>query len=212
MRVAPDEPTAARRARLSPEERRAQLVALGVESLARQPLEEISITDLAARAGVSRPLFFHYFGSKQGFEHAVVRTARDSMLHATEPRLDLDPLDRLRDTLTRTVGFVREHRGTFHSLVRGTASGDVQIREVVEQARLLQTGRVVDLFLERGVTVSAELRTVLRAWIAFTEQVLVDAALTDDLDAERIVELLVTALEGICRGIDSAAASALFDA
>ena len=77
-----------RRTRLTPDERRAQLVALGVAFLADNPLDELSIEDLSARAGVSRGLLFHYFGSKQGLHREVVRTARDSMLHATEPVAD----------------------------------------------------------------------------------------------------------------------------
>jgi AcrR family transcriptional regulator len=48
----------ARRTRLSPEERRAQLVALGVNALADRPLQELTIEDLAAQAGVSRGLLF----------------------------------------------------------------------------------------------------------------------------------------------------------
>ncbi|GMA95785.1 hypothetical protein GCM10025881_26090 [Pseudolysinimonas kribbensis] len=112
-----------RRTRLTPDERRAQLVALGVAALAHSPLEDVTMELLSEQAGVSRALLFHYFGSKQGMHHAIVLTARDSMLRATEPRPELAPLDRLRDTLDRVVGFVREHPATFYSLVRGAASG-----------------------------------------------------------------------------------------
>ncbi|QAY73453.1 TetR/AcrR family transcriptional regulator [Agromyces protaetiae] len=199
-----------RRARLSPEERRAQLVALGVAALAEAPLEGLSIGELARRAGVSRPLFFHYFGSKQGFDREVVAVARDSMLHATEPNTELAPTDRLADTLTRTVGFVREHRGTFYSLVRGAASGDPQVREVVEEARAQQTERVVALFVERRIVVSEPLRLALRAWIAYTEQLLVDAALGSDIPSDELVRILIDSLAGIARAADRDAARALF--
>ena len=137
-----------RRTRLTPDERRAQLVALGVAFLADSPLDQLTIEDLSARAGVSRGLLFHYFGSKQGLHREVVRTARDAMLHATEPVAGLAPLDRLHDTLERIVAFVREHSGTFYSLVRGVASGDTEVRQVVEEARGEQAERVVAVFLE----------------------------------------------------------------
>ncbi|WP_394552697.1 TetR/AcrR family transcriptional regulator [Agromyces sp. MMS24-JH15] len=212
MSAAPDEPTVARRVRLAPDERRAQLVALGVAALAEHPLQEIDLAALAAQAGVSKGLVFHYFESKQGFQREIVRTARDSMLRATEPREDLPPLERLHDTLLRTVGFVREHRGTFVSLVRGTASGDPRIQEVVEQARKAQAARVVALLAECDVQASPELRIAIRAWIAFAEQLLVDAAHGADRPAERIVELAEGALEGVVRFVDEPAAAALFDA
>ena len=101
-----------RRTRLTPDERRAQLVALGVAFLADNPLDQLTIEDLSARAGVSRGLLFHYFGSKQGLHREVVRTARDAMLHATEPVAGLAPLDRLHDTLERIVAFVVPAAGT----------------------------------------------------------------------------------------------------
>lgn len=151
-----------RRTRLTPQERRTQLIALGVAALADRPLEALTIEHLSAQAGVSRALLFHYFGSRQGMHHAVVLTARDSMLHATEPQPDLDPLDRLRDTLERIVRFVRDHRGTFYSLVRGAASGDPEVREVVEQARAAQADRLIAVFLELGMPDSELLRIALR--------------------------------------------------
>lgn len=182
--------TTERRARLTPDERRAQLVALGVAFLADNPLDALTIEELSARAGVSRALLFHYFGSRQGLRREVVRTARDSMLHATEPVPELPPLERLRDTLARIVGFVREHRGTFYSLVRGVASGDTEVREVVEEARAEQAERVIAAFLELGAPDTPLLRIALRSWVAFAEEALVESALGTDLPSAEIVAFL----------------------
>lgn len=179
-----------RRTRLAPDERRAQLVALGVAFLVDNPLDALTIDGLSAQAGVSRALLFHYFGSKQGLHREVVRTARDSMLHATEPQPDLPPLERLHDTLSRIVRFVRDHRGTFYSLVRGVASGDLEVREVVEEARQEQAARVIAVFLELGVPDSELLRIALRSWVAFAEEALVESALGTDLASDDVVAFL----------------------
>lgn len=186
-----------RRTRLTPDERRAQLVALGVAFLAESPLDELTIDTLSEQAGVSRGLLFHYFGSKQGLHREVVRTARDSMLHATEPVAELPPLDRLHDTLVRIVRFVREHRGTFYSLVRGVASGDSEVRAVVEEAREEQAGRVVAAFLELGVPDTPLLRIALRSWVAFAEEALVETAVGTDLSANEIVGFLERSARGV---------------
>lgn len=193
-----------RRTRMSPEERRAQLVALGVAALASHPLQELSIDELCATAGVSRGLLFYYFDSKQGFHRAVVRTARDSMLRATEPRLELPPIQRLHVTLTSIVRFVREHRETFFSLVRGAASGDAQVREVVEEARSVQTERVAAVLHELGVPQSGLLTVALRSWVAFAEQTLVDGALETDMASEEIVAFLERSLAGVTSAVDPA--------
>lgn len=179
-----------RRTRLTPDERRAQLVALGVAFLVDKPLDALTIDVLSAQAGVSRALLFHYFGSKQGLHREVVRTARDSMLRATEPQEDLPPLDRLHDTLSRIVRFVRDHRGTFYSLVRGVASGDTEVREVVEEARTVQAERVIAVFLELGAADTELLRIALRSWVAFAEEALVRSALGTDLASDEVVAFL----------------------
>jgi AcrR family transcriptional regulator len=197
-----------RRTRLTPEKRRAQLVALGVATLVDHPLESLTIDSLSAQAGVSRGLLFYYFGSKQGLHREVVRTARDSMLHATEPLPDLAPLDRLHDTLTRIVGFVRDHRGTFYSLVRGVASGDLEVREVVEQARVLQAERVIEVFLELGAVDSELLRIALRSWVTFAQEVLVESTVTTEMPSEEIVSFLERSARAVAASAEQSAREA----
>lgn len=191
-----------RRTRLSPDERHAQLVALGVAFLVDHPLHELTIEYLSAEAGVSRGLLFHYFDSKNGLHREVVRTARDSMLRATEPIPDLEPLERLRDTLDRIVQFVRGHRGTFFSLVRGVASGDTEVRDVVEEARRLQADRVIAVFVELGVDDSEMLRIALRSWVAFAEEILVESALGTDMPSAEIVAFLERSARAVAASVD----------
>jgi AcrR family transcriptional regulator len=194
---------AERRTRLSPDERRAQLIALGVAFLVDHPLDELTIEYLSATAGVSRGLLFHYFDSKNGLHREVVRTARDSMLRATQPVEDLEPLDRLRDTLRRIVQFVRDHRGTFFSLVRGVASGDAEVRGVVEEARQVQADRVTGVFIELGAKDSELLRIALRSWVAFAEEFLVESALGTEMPTERIVAFLERSARAVASAVDS---------
>lgn len=194
-----------RRTRLTPEQRRAQLVSLGVAALVDRPLEALTIEYLSEQAGVSRGLLFYYFGSKHGLHREVVRTARDSMLHATEPSQDLPPLDRLRDTLTRIVKFVRDHRETFFSLVRGAASGNAEVREVVEQARASQAERVIAVFLELGIADSELLRIALRSWVAFAEEALVESALNTEMPSEEIVLFLERTVTAIAASVEPGA-------
>lgn len=193
-----------RRTRLSPDERRAQLVALGVAYLADHPLDQLTIEYLSTKAGVSRGLLFHYFDSRNGLHREVVRTARDSMLRATQPVADLEPLDRLRDTLTRIVQFVRDHRGTFFSLVRGVASGDTEVRGVVEEARRVQADRVIAVFIELGREDSELLRIALRSWVAFAEEILVESALGTEMPSEHIVAFLERSARAVAAAVDPA--------
>lgn len=185
-----------RRNRLTPEERRTQLLAAGVSFLADHALDGLTMDELARRAGVSRALAFHYFDSTQGMHRAVVTMARDAMIHATAPNPELPPRERIKDTLLRFAAFVREHRGTFSSLVRGIASGDPTVRAVVDESRELNAAHLRDAFAELGVPVTRALTISLRAWVAFTEEVLVTTATDDRTDDAAIVEFLSRTLDG----------------
>ena len=186
-----------RRARLTPVERRAQLIATGVNFLAEHSLDELTMDVLAQHAGVSRPLLFHYFDTRQGMHLAVVTTARDSLLLASEPRDDLEPRARIRDTLLRITEFVRQHQGTFHSLVRGIASGDPAVRRVVDESRDLNAERLLDAFIELGTADTPGLRVALRAWVSFTEETLISLVIDRDEDPVVVVRFLEATLDGV---------------
>ncbi|WP_420713698.1 TetR/AcrR family transcriptional regulator, partial [Streptomyces sp. WM4235] len=49
------------RVRLRPEERRGQLINIGLRLLVTRPIHEMSIDEVAAGVGISRGLLFHYF-------------------------------------------------------------------------------------------------------------------------------------------------------
>lgn len=186
-----------RRARLTPDERRAQLIATGVNFLADHSLDELTMDVLAQRAGVSRPLLFHYFDTRRGMQLAVVTMARDSLLRASEPRDDLEPRARIRDTLLRITEFVSQHQGTFHSLVRGVASGDPAVRRVVDESRDLNAQRLIDAFTELGTPDTPALRVAMRAWVSFTEETLISLVIDRDEDPERVVRFLEATLDGV---------------
>ncbi|GAA4158956.1 hypothetical protein GCM10022286_12620 [Gryllotalpicola daejeonensis] len=179
-----------RRTRMTPEERRKQLIALGVNALADRPLEDVTIEFLAAEAGVSRGLVFYYFSSKTGLHHELVRAARDSLMRATEPHPEFAPSERLHDTLERFVTFARDHRQTFYSLVRGAASGDETVREIVDEVRSAQAERLSIMFGELGVETNERLHIALRAWVSLAEQALIDGAVNEGLGRDELVGFL----------------------
>ena len=73
--------------RRSADDRRAQLVQIGLELLPTTPVQELTIDEVARRAGISRSLLFHYFATKRDYYTAVTRAAADLMWeHLAPPR------------------------------------------------------------------------------------------------------------------------------
>lgn len=198
---------AVKRVRLSPEERRAQLIDLGVRMLADRPLEQISVEDIADQAGVSRGLLFHYFASKHDFHVAIVRHSSAEMLARTAPNLELPVIDMLRDVMAAYVDYVSENGDTYVSLLRGTASGDPAMREVFESTRAEMARRVVEQLPSLGIEPDARIALSVRGWIAFVEEATITWLRGPEIPRDELIELLVTALPAVA--LSAGAAEAL---
>ncbi|MFF8328643.1 TetR/AcrR family transcriptional regulator [Rhodococcus qingshengii] len=188
---------ALKRTRLDPAQRRAQLIDLGARMLAERPLEQISVEDIADQAGVSRGLLFHYFASKSEFHLAIVRHSSEQMLQRTEPSESDDPMLTLRSVLASYVDYVTENRNTYVSLLRGTASGDPQMREVFEQTRDIMAKRTLDQLPKIGLTRTPQVELAVRGWIAFVEEATISWLRAPAITREELIDLTVQSLPAL---------------
>jgi len=173
--VTADTPTDPRagggRTRLSPEQRRSQLLDLGVRLLATRSLDELSIDLLAEEAGISRGLLYHYFGNKHAFHEAVVRRAADDLIAQTAPPVDGEPLERLLISVTAYLDYVEANYEGYLSLVKGAAGGNDTLREIYEEARSALTDRVFREDAQGQIIPDTPAsRLVVRGWSAMTEE------------------------------------------
>ena len=168
--------TTTSRTRLSPEQRREQLLDLGVRLLAHRSLDELSIDLLAEEAGISRGLLYHYFGSKQAFHEAVVRHAADDLIAQTTPPTEGEPLERLLTSVTAYVDYVIANHEGYVSLVKAAAGGNESLRAIYEDARSALNGRIFreDARLNSGegeiIPDIPANRLVVRGWSAMVEE------------------------------------------
>ena len=80
MSRAPDSTPAAARARMTGKQRREQLVLIGRRLFARKGFEGTSVEEIAAAAGVSKPVIYEHFGGKEGLYAVVVDREIDALL------------------------------------------------------------------------------------------------------------------------------------
>ena len=179
-----------KRTRLNPQARRAQLVQLGTQMLATRSIDAVSVEEIADQAGVSRGLIFHYFGSKQGFLLAVVRHLSQEMIDATEPDPELEPLAQLSQSLAAYLDYVTENRDGFVSLLRGSATGDPEMRHVFAETRTVLTSRVLERLPLIGTPGSPRVELAVRGWIAFVEEAVITWLGDPQLSREDLLQLL----------------------
>jgi AcrR family transcriptional regulator len=183
---------AASGARLSREARRDQLITLGHALIAERSFDAVSVDDVAAAAGISRGLLFHYFPTKRDFQVAVADRAGQELLAATEPDPSLPPLEQLRSGIERLIDHVAARRDASVSLVRGASSGEPALREVGDRTRAQLAARVLDgLALPQ---VPPEVTLVVRGWVVATEEVIVAWLVDATVTRERLVGLVVSGL------------------
>ncbi|MFC9327984.1 TetR/AcrR family transcriptional regulator [Kitasatospora sp. NPDC057015] len=156
------------RRRLSVDERREQLIAVALELFSLRPPEEVSIDDIAAAAGASRPLVYHYFPGKQAlYEESLRRAGKDLAGRFEEPASG--PLsERLFRVMGRYLDYVDSHGPGFSALLRGgSVAASPGTNAVIDQVRRAAHDQIL---LHLAVPApSAGLRLTVRAWIANAE-------------------------------------------
>ena len=180
------------RLRRSAGDRRAQLVRIGLELLPTTPVQELTIDEVARRAGISRSLLFHYFATKRDYYTAVTRAAADLMLEHLLPAADAAPDEQVAGMLDRYVGWVETFRESHLAFVRGAAGGDPWVAEVYQDTR----NRLVAVALQAlGLPDDALRRQLVLAWFAFTEDLVGSWALDPTMSRPELLELLRDVLD-----------------
>ncbi|MGW0650990.1 TetR/AcrR family transcriptional regulator [Streptomyces umbrinus] len=156
------------RRRMGVEERRQQLIGVALDLFSRRSPDDVSIDEIAAAAGISRPLVYHYFPGKLSLYEAALKRASDDLAERfIEPQEG--PLGaRLLRVMRRYFDFVDQHGPGFSALMRGGPSvGTTNTNALIDgvrQAAYLQI--LTHLRIDRP---PARLELVVRSWISLAE-------------------------------------------
>ncbi len=182
----------ATRTRLDTDVRREQLLQVGLEIFGKRPLGDVSMSAVAAKAGVSHGLLFHYFGSKRGYYTAVVRWVTDRIVDATEPDPGKPPPERLRGGLRAHVAFAESYPVGYAAIVGGGNGADAEVQAICEEARARAARNLLDAL---GIDEPPpKVRIAVRGWQGFVEGAIADWIKHRDLEREELIELMAVAL------------------
>jgi AcrR family transcriptional regulator len=176
------------RTRLSGDARRAQLVELGTELLRTRSLDQLALEDVAAAAGISRALPFHYFPTRRDFLLAVIEASAGDLLAAIDADPSLAPLDRLRAGLTGYIDYIEQNPAAYIALMRGAAGADEALVAVFDRTREAIVDRIIS-----GLAVAEEpplLRLAVRGWVGMVEEASVSWLRNHHVDRLDLVWLL----------------------
>jgi len=94
------------------------------KSFAARGFHAVSMDEIAERAGISKPMLYHYFGSKERLYVAYVRQQGAALLEGMRDAADpgAPPAERLRAGTLAFLGYVDEHRPGWALLYREAVS------------------------------------------------------------------------------------------
>lgn len=182
--------TDSRRTRLQTDERRAQLLDLGLRLFSSRAYDEISIDAIAEEAGVSKGLLYHYFGGKRAYYIAAIEHAAGSLLASMDAVPDeLVGPARATAILTAYLDFVEHHGHAFGTLLSGGVGSDPEVNHVIEACRREVAARIMrDAGLEAPRPV---FELAVRHYIGGVEAVVLDWHARRQLSRDRLLAFLV---------------------
>ena len=161
------------RTRLSTEQRREQLLAIGAELFSNRPYDEVWIEEVAEIAGVSRGLLYHYFPTKRDFFAGIVRSARDRLLAMSTPDPALPVLAQLRYGLDVYLAYAQENPAGYRVVHRAADAADPSIREIRDVGLAANRDRII-AGLGRIMPIGDTTRLAVRSWLTFVTAVVLD--------------------------------------
>lgn len=189
------------RRRLSPDDRRSELLALGAEVFGQRPYDEVRIDEIAEKAGVSRALMYHYFPDKRAFFAAVVRAEGERLFAATNtpPQPGQSLFDQLRAGVLAYLRYDEEHPHGAWAAYVGMGRFDPVLRDIEDVDNDRQANRILDRIRaavgdDLDSKVERDLRITVYGWLAFTFEMCRQRLIDPSVDAEYVAETCAHAL------------------
>jgi AcrR family transcriptional regulator len=188
------------RRRLSPDDRRNELLTLGAEVFGQRPYDEVRIDEIAERAGVSRALMYHYFPDKRAFFAAVVRAEGERLFQATNtpPQPGLSLLEQLRAGVLAYLEYDEAHPHGAWAAYMGMGRSDPVLRGIDDVDNDRQANRIIDRLNEAigelDSKLERDLRVVVYGWLAFTFELCRQRIVDPSIDAGYVADMCAHAL------------------
>lgn len=191
------------RTRLSTEERRAQLLAIGGELFAGRPYDEVSIEEVAEIAGVSTGLLYHYFPSKRAFFGAIVDHESAKLLAASAPDPTLPPLEQLKAGLEIYIDYARAHPDGFRmaqqqAAITGSEINAIDRERVTAQRDRMVAGFYLLLTAEGGPDLDAAgveaAKIAIAGWLVFVPAAILNWLDNPTISRDQLRDLCVRTL------------------
>lgn len=133
-----------RRRRMSRAERERQMLDVAEEVFGDRGYQATSMDEIAERCGVSKPMLYEYFGSKDGLLLACIGRSKAELFDVTQKAMAAaaTPRDILWHGMRAYFSFVDSHSKSFAMLLREPLSAPPSTAEAIEATRAQQSSLI----------------------------------------------------------------------
>lgn len=186
------------RQRLSPADRRTQLLTVAARLFAARPYDDVLMEEVAEEAGISRALLYRHFPSKHALFATVYQQAADQLLAETR----LDPTDSLMEQLVQGMDVHLDYFvANRHAVLAANRvlAGDPVIQTIMAneldalRVRLLAVLPLADENDRQAVS------GVLKSWLVFVQVLCVDWLTHETCSRDQLRDICIGAVLGALR-------------
>ncbi|MFI1972081.1 TetR/AcrR family transcriptional regulator [Streptomyces cinnamoneus] len=186
------------RQRLTPTDRRAQLLAVGAQLFAARPYEEVLMEDVAGQAGVSRALLYRHFPNKRDLFAAVYQQAADQLLAKSR----FDPADTLVEQLVEGMDAHLDYFVANRNAILAAncdLAGDPVIQMIAADELDALRARLLGVLPLADDTAREAVSQVLKSWLVFVRVLVVDWLTRETCTRSELRDVCIGAVLGAIR-------------
>ncbi|WP_433463766.1 TetR/AcrR family transcriptional regulator [Spirillospora sp. CA-128828] len=126
---------------MSRAERERQMLDVAEQVFSERGYQAASMDEIAERCGVSKPMLYEYFGSKDGLLVACVSRSKAELFEVTQKAMAAAtvPEDILRRGMAAYFRFIDEHSRSFAMLLREPMAASAEAITAMEETRRQQS-------------------------------------------------------------------------
>ncbi|MEU8307423.1 TetR/AcrR family transcriptional regulator [Actinomadura sp. NPDC048955] len=133
-----------RRRRMSRAERERQMLDVAERVFGERGYQAASMDEIAERCGISKPMLYEYFGSKDGLLVACVSRSKAELFEVTQKAMAgaTTPGDILSRGMVAYFRFIDEHSRSFAMLLREPMAATPEAAQAVDDTRRQQSALI----------------------------------------------------------------------
>lgn len=197
----PSEPAtgalAKQRHRLPAAERREQLRRIAMAVFAERGYRGASMSEVAARAGVTKPVIYRHFRSKKDLYLELLDDAAENLLSRVWRGVEAggDPFEAARRGFLTYFEFIARHAEAFR-LLQSEAIEEPEILEKLETLKNRVMARICEFFEGAGITSGAQQRIAAVCIVGMVELAGRRLVLSGEADPESVASVAASLLVG----------------